>query len=264
MGLTDLFKRDRSSIVLGPRQFSLRIAGHGVEAMPHWPIAIAHLADGTLVLGPIDIAAAKAAGNSTNVLIRPGTPPTGALEKRRNSEHGIVTYSSAERGTTQLVLGVGMQSYDQLLARFHTTADTGPWRIVTDNCELAWPASLLLKVDGDLASPSGPFVLALDGSAGKLITFHGPYLGDGIPTREQLIPPSQHHGEAGKIDGANGTISWCSSTVQHEATTWIQRYYTVPLDVGAAYIIRAQTTLDQAPALFAAADVIARSLRPRF
>ena len=99
-----------------------------------------------------------------------------------------MTYSTAERGTTQLVLGNGMQGYDELLSMVRTVDQPGPWRIITDNCELTWPAGLLLRIDGDVTSPTGPFALALDGSAEKLITFHGPYLGDRIPTRDQLLP----------------------------------------------------------------------------
>ena len=64
MRLTDLFKRGRSNGVLGARHFTLAITGHGVTARPILPASIAHLADGTLVLGPFDLPAAKASGTA--------------------------------------------------------------------------------------------------------------------------------------------------------------------------------------------------------
>ena len=104
MGLTDLFKRGRSTLVaLGARQFTLAITGHGISARPILPASIAHLADGTLVLGPFDLPAARASGTVRTVCIQAGTPPTRAFIKHAMSETSIVTYSTEERGSTKLV-----------------------------------------------------------------------------------------------------------------------------------------------------------------
>src|SRR3954469_4525254 len=113
MGLLDVFKRTRSSVVLGPPKFLIVIAGHGIEARPRLPTAAAHLTDGTLIFGPFDLPAARASGQIRNVLIKPGESPTAVLEPRTVSDGGggIVTYSTAQRGTTQLVLGTGMRDH---------------------------------------------------------------------------------------------------------------------------------------------------------
>jgi hypothetical protein len=263
MGFLDVFKRGRSSVIIASRQFSMTIAGFGVEVRPKLPAAAAHLADGTLVFGPYDVAAARALGPLKNVLIRPGTPPIGLLAKHAMSASSIVTYSTAQRGTTQLVLGTGMHDYDDVLETVKTAPHDAQWRIITDDHEIVWPATLLLRVDGNLSTRSG-YELALDGSTDKVITFHGPYIGERIPRPEQLLSPGQSWGESGSFDGTVKAVKWFTVGHTLDGIASLQRYYFVHLDSTAVYLVRAQTTADSAPAMFGAADFVARSLRPRF
>lgn len=260
MGLTDLFKRGRSSVVLGPRTFSLALAGHGVEMVPRLPATIAHLVDGTIVVGPYDAASAKASGNIKNVLVRPGTPPTGALEPRTVTDTSIVTYSTAQRGSTQLVLGPGMQSYDEVLETFRTMPHLGDWRLVTDNHELLWPAGLTLRATGNLAAEHGPYELSLDGSQVNVINLYGPLAGDKIPAPEQLNAAGQTRIDADTLPGTVRPVK--HYTFEGDASA--QRYYYVHLDAAVIYLLRARATVDAAKTMFAATDTIARSLRPRF
>ncbi len=263
MGFLDVFKRGRSSVVLGSRTFSLTIAGFGIEASPRLPIAAAHLADGTLVFGPYDVAAARALGPIRNVLIKPGTPPTGLLAKHAISASSIVTYSTAQRGSTQLVLGNGMQDYDEVLTSVRLGDHPAQWRILTSDHEVAWPATMVLRADGNLSGRAG-YELALDGSVDKLVTVHGPYIGDQIPKPEQLIAPGQTWGDNGTLDGAVKTVRWATVSHTLAGTTWLQRYYVVPIEASAAFVVRAQATADSVPAVFGASDLVARTLRPRY
>jgi len=264
MGFLEVFRRGRSSVLIGSRQFTLTISGFGIEARPRLPATAAHLADGTIVFGPYDVAAARALGAIRNVLIRPGTQPTGLLAKHAISENSIVTYSTAQRGSTQLVLGTGMQDYDAVLESVKTVPHHAQWRIITDDHEIVWPATMLLRVDGNLANRTGPYELALDGSTENLITFHGPFIGERIPRPEHLLSPGQRWGESGTIDGTVRTVRWFTVGHTLDGVAWLQRYYFVPLDGSAVYLIRAQATEVTAPAMFGAADFVARSLRPRF
>ena len=261
MGLLDVFKWTRSSVVLGPRTFSLVIAGHGIETRPHLPAAAAHLADGTLVFGPYDLAAAKAQNAVKNVLIRPGAPPTGTLERHAISENSIVTYSTAQRGTTQLVLGTGMRDHGEVLASIGIAKQPPGWRILTDQIEMAWPAGCSLRAPGDTppGAEHGPLHLAYEGSAHDAIYFYGPLVGDKIPAPEQL-----HTGGGTRIDAAS--FDGAIRTVKHytfEGDSSALRYYYVALDSSAIYLVRACATIAKAKLVFAAADEICRSLRPR-
>jgi hypothetical protein len=289
MGLTDLFKRGRSSVVLGPRTFTLALVGHGVEMVPRLPATIAHLVDGTIVVGPYDAATAKASGNVKNVLVRPGTPPTGALERRAITDNSIVTYSTAQRGSTQLVLGPGMQSYDDVLAAFQPMPHVGDWRLVTDNHEFTWPAGLTLRATGNLTAEHGPYEftlaaerprreatgeaagratgmnaeggqLSLDGSQVNVINLYGPLAGDKIPAPEQLNAAGQTRIDADTLPGTIRPVK--HYTFEGDASA--QRYYYVHLDAAVIYLLRARASVDAAKTVFAAADTIARSLRPRF
>lgn len=264
MGFLDVFKRGRSNVLLGSRQFTLTIAGFGIEAKPRLPATAAHLADGMIIFGPYDVAAARALGEIKNVLIRPGSPPMGLLARHALSENSIVTYSSAQRGSTQLVLGTGMRDYDPVLESVSIADHPAGWRIITDDHEIVWPATMVLRVDGNLANHTGPYELALDGSMHDVITFHGPLIGDRIPRPEQLLSPGQSWGESGSFDGTVKTVRWF--TVGHTLgdVATLLRYYLVPIDRDAIYLLRAQATEDSAPAMFGAADFVARSLRPRF
>jgi len=259
MGLLDVFKGTRSSVVFGPRTFSLVIAGHGIEARPHLPAAAAHLADGTLVFGPYDLAAAKAQNAVKNVLIRPGAPPGSALERRSISENSIVTYSTAQRGTTQLVLGTGMRDHGEVLASIGIAKQPPGWRILTDQIELLWPAGFSLRASGDTSAEHGPLHLAHEGSAHDAIYFYGPLVGDKIPAPEQL-----HTGGGTRIDAAS--FAGAIRTVKHytfEGDSFGQRFYYVALDTTAIYLVRACATIDKAKLVFAAADAICSALRPR-
>jgi hypothetical protein len=260
MGLTDLFKRGRSSVVLGARTFSLSIIGHGISARPILPASVAHLADGTLVLGPFDLPAAKASGTVRTVCIQAGTPPTRAFIKHAMSETSIVTYSTEERGSTKLALGTGMQSYDDVLSSFGTAPHDEPWRIVTDNHEIAWPAGFTLRASGNLDDEHGAYELRLDGSAINVIHLYGPLHGDKIPPPEALNTVGQSRIDASSIDGVIKAVK--HYTFEGDSTA--QRYYYVHLDAAVIYLVRARAAIDAAPAVFAAADSIARTLRPRF
>jgi hypothetical protein len=264
MGFLSVFKRGRSSVLLGSRTFSLKIVGHGIEMKPRLPATAAHLADGMIIFGPYDLAAARAQGEIKNVLIRPGSPPMGPLARHALSENSIVTYSSAQRGSTQLVLGNGMRDFDPVLESVEVADHPGQWRIICDDHEIVWPATMLLRVDGNLANRQGPYELALDGSLDQVLTFHGPYIGERIPRPESLLSPGQTWGESGSLDGVVNTVKWF--TVGHTLgdVATLSRFYYVPLDRDAIYLLRAQATEDTAPAMFGAADFVARSLRPRF
>lgn len=260
MGLTDLLKRGRSNAVLGARQFTLAITGHGVTARPILPASIAHLADGTLVLGPFDLPAAKASGTVRTVCIQAGAPPTRPLIKHAMSDTSIVTYSTEERGTTKLVLGTGMQSYDDVMSAFGTTSDVDPWRVVTDNHEIVWPAGFTLRASGNLADEHGAYELRMDGSPVNVIHLYGPLHGDKIPPAEALNAAGQS-----RIDAA--TLPGVTKPVKHytfEGDAMAQRYYYVHLDSAVIYLVRARASLDAAKAVFAAADIVAQTLRPRF
>jgi len=263
MGFLDVFKRGRSSVLLGSRSFSLKIAGFGIEMTPRLPATAAHLIDGMIIFGPYDLASARAQGEIKNVLVRPGSPPM-ALARHALSENSIVTYSSAQRGSTQLVLGNGMRDYEPVLETVTVADHPAQWRIICDDHEIVWPATMTLRVDGNLANRQGPYELALDGSLDKVITFHGPFIGERIPRPESLLSPGQTWGESGSLDGQIAPVKWF--TVGHTLgdVATLSRFYYVPLDRDAIYLVRAQATNDTAPAMFGAADFIARSLRPRF
>ncbi len=259
MGLLDVFRCGRSSTLLGPRTFSLVIAGHGIETRPRLPAAAAHLVDGTLVFGPFDLAAARARNAVRNVLIRPGAPPTLALERRAISDHSIVTYSSAQRGTTQLVLGTGMRDHTDVLEAISVATQPAIWRIITDQIECLWPATFSLRAGGDTSADHGPFHLELEGSAHDVIQLFGPLIGDQIPPPERL-----HTGGGTRIDA--GSLPGAARTMKHytfESDAGAQRYYYVPLDARAIYLVRARASIDKAKIVFAAADVVCASLRRR-
>jgi hypothetical protein len=262
MGFTDLFKRGRSSaaVALGARQFTLAISGHGVSARPILPASIAHLADGTLVLGPFDLPAARASGTVRTACIQAGTPPTRAFIKHAMSETSIVTYSTEERGTTKVVLGTGMQTYDDVMSSFGTADDTAPWRIVTDNHDIVWPAGFTLRASGNLADEHGAYELRLDGSPTNVIHLYGPLVGEKIPPPEALNAARQSRIDASSLPGVVKSVK--HYTFEGDSTA--QRYYYVHLDSSAIYLVRARATIDAAATVFAGADAVATSLRPRF
>jgi hypothetical protein len=260
MGFTDLFKRGRSTVILGARQFALSIAGHGVSARPILPASIAHLADGTLVLGPFDLPTARASGTVRTLCIQAGAPPTRAFVKHAMSDTSIVTYSTEERGTTKLVLGMGMQSYDDVLASFGTIPNAEPWRILTDNHEILWPAGFTLRASGNLGDEHGAYELRMDGSPTNVIHFYGPLHDEKIPPPEALNSAGQSRIDAGSLPGVIKAVK--HYTFEGDSTA--QRYYYVHLDSHVIYLVRARATIDAAAAVFAGADTIAQSLRPRF
>lgn len=259
MGLLDVFKRPRGSVLLGPRSFALTIAGHGIETRPRLPAAAAHLLDGTLVFGPYDLAAARAQNAVKNVLVRPGAPPSGTLLRRSMSESSIVTYSTAERGTTQLVLGTGMRDHHEVLEAIGVAAQPPLWRILTDQIDCWWPAGFSLRASGDVTSEHGPFLFAYEGSTTDVVELFGPFTAAQVPAPEQLAAHGSTRIDAGQLAGAVRPIK--HYTFEGDATA--QRYYYVHLDGTALYLVRARATLDRAATVFKAADTVCASLRAR-
>jgi hypothetical protein len=260
MGLLDVFRRSRSSVLLGPRAFTLSIAGHGIEAQLRLPIAAAHLSDGTLVFGPFDLPAARSSGRIRSALIQPGTAPSAPLSPHSTSSAGIVTYTSEERGTTKLVLGAGMRDHDELLASFGPAPHAPIWRLVTDQIDAWWPAGFSLRATGDVTAADGPFHLAHDGSAHDAIHLWGPLAGDNIPPPERLQAGGGTRIDAGQIDGAVKPVT--HYTFESDASA--QRYYYVYLDAQVLYLVRARASIETAATVFKAADVLCASLEPRY
>jgi hypothetical protein len=260
MGLLDVFKRSRGTLVLGPRQFTLVIAGHGIEARPRMPIAAAHLSDGTLVFGPFDLPAARSSGQIRTLLINPGSAPTTHLAPHSISDNSIVTYSSAERGTTHLVLSTGMRDHSDILEAVSIGAHPAIWRIVTDQIDCWWPAGFSLRATGDTTAPEGPIHLAHEGSSHDAIHLFGPLIGENIPSPERL-----HGGNGTRIDA--GSLEGAMKPIKHytfEGDASALRYYFVHLDTAAIYLVRARASIDKAATVFKAADVLCASLKPRF
>lgn len=258
MGLTDLFRRGRSSAFIESGPFALSITGHGIRIQPILPATIAHLADSTIVVGPFDMVAARASSEVVKtVAIHAGTPPAGELERRAMSDASIVTYSTAERGTTQLVCGVGVTNYRELLTSVSVLPPAAEWRIVTDNHELVWPAGLTVRATGDRRAEHGPYELYA--SKTEVVNVYGPLIGDRIPAPEVLNAIGQQRIDAGSLPGVVKTVK--HYTFEGDATA--QRYYYVPLDATAVMLVRARTSVAAATELFAMADVVAQTLRPR-
>jgi hypothetical protein len=260
MGLLDVFKRSRSSVLLKPRAFALTIAGHGVEARARLPLAAAHLSDGTLVFGPFDLPAARSSGQIRTALIQPGSAPSAELTPHSTSDSGIVTYTSEERGTTKLVLGAGQRDHGELLASFGPAPHAAIWRIITDQIDLWWPAGFSLRATGDVNAPDGPFHLAHDGSPHDAIHLWGPLAGDNIPPPERLQAGGGTRIDAGSLAGAERPVK--HYTFESDASA--QRYYYVHLDAQVIYLVRARAAIDSAAVVFKAADVVCASLKPRF
>jgi hypothetical protein len=270
MGLLGLFRKEarREEPVTASRQFSLLIAGFGVEVRPKLPAGIAQLADRTLIFGPINPTQAQqqrqATGRIQNVLIKPGAAPTAPLEKRPIPNSELLMYSSGEPGTTQLALGVEMTSYATVLDEVTTATHPAGWRLLTDNHEIPWPAGYTLRVDGDLDPRSVPYELGLAGASDCMLTLQGPLKGPKqIPQPEQLIAPYQTLVGRGSLDGTVNTVIWIELAYEHGGSSWRQRCYYLPLDTESVYLLRAQGTQDVADAMFVAADAVAAAFRPR-
>lgn len=269
MGLLDVFRKGGAEKAKRPqpRQFSLVIAGYGVEAKPKLPAGVAHLEDSTLIFGPMNAAPAKAQaaqGGLKNVLLKPGKAPRGVLEKRPIPGSPIVTYSTGQEGTTQLALGNGMDSYEAVLEGFRATDGPAQWTIVTDDHEIRWPAKLTLRADGDLNPGSWPYEFGLDGSAENLLYLQGPLTGpEQIPPPARLIAPGMEMVGQGDVKGTVNAVIWIELAYEHGGAKWKKRFYYIPIDSESVYLLRAQVTEAVSAKMFEAADLIATSFRPR-
>ena len=266
MGLLDVFKKGGAKKPQ-PRQFSLVIAGYGVEAKPKLPVGVAHLEDGTLIFGPMNYTDGKAQaaeGGLKNVLLKPGKAPTGVLKKRAIPGSPLLAYSTGQEGTTLLALGWGMENYAPVLEEIHTADHPAQWTIITDDHEIRWPSKFTLRADGDLSPRSWPYEFGLDGSGGNLLHLQGPLTGpEQIPPPERLIAPGMEMVGQGDVKGTVNAVIWIELAYEHRGAKWRQRFYYIPVDSESVYLLRAQGTNDVTAKMFQAADLIATSFRPR-
>jgi hypothetical protein len=262
MGFLNLFRKEPPRD--GPRPFSLRIAGFGVEVRPKLPAGIAQLADQTLIFGPVNPEHAQeqvqATGRIQNVLIKPGAAPTAPLEKRTQPGTPLIVYSSGQAGTTQLALGVEMESYGTVLHEIATAAHPAEWRLIADDHEIPWPAGYTLRAGPEVHPRSTSYELALGGSGENLLTVQGPLTGRQVPTPEQLVAPYQTVVGQGSL-GDN--VMWIELAYEHGGSNWRQRFYYLPHAPETVYMLCAQGKQDVADAMFVAADAIASAFRPR-
>ncbi|MEZ4237605.1 MAG: hypothetical protein R3F59_15945 [Myxococcota bacterium] len=252
--------QDRSAKEDRVDEFSLVIAGYGVEATPRLPVGVAHLEDDTLIFGPMNAAQAEQ-GGVRNALLRPGDAPTAAIEKRPGTP--VVTYSSDQPGTTVLALGNGMDSYEAVLTGFRAADQPPQWTLVTDGYEIRWPTRFTLRADGDPNPRSWPYEFGLDGSAENLVFLQGPLTGAQVPTPKALVAPGMERVGEGEVEGANASIPWFELAYEHGGAKWKQRFYYIPFDAGSTYLLRAQGTDGAMAVITEGADLIATSFRSR-
>ena len=234
------------------RQFSLVVAGYGVEARPQLPVSVGCLIDGSLIFGPLERGAAAV----KNVLLKPGRAPTGAFT--RHPMGNIVTYSTGQRGSTQLVLGVDMPTYEPVLTEFHVADHPAHWSIITDDHSIQWPGMASLYAHGVVDGRGSPYQLSL--GAGKLITPVGPFATLALPQREALAAPGQRLVREDSLAGATDRVTFIELAYEHENVPWLQRYYSVPM-VQSYYLVQAQAPVLAGSAVFEAADLVAASMR---
>ncbi|MDB4955423.1 MAG: hypothetical protein JWO36_2992 [Myxococcales bacterium] len=236
------------------RHFTLVVAGYGVEAKPKLPVAVGSLVDGSLIFGPFE----RQTANVKNVLVKPGLPPTGTFA--RHPIGNIVTYSTGQRGSTQVVLGVDMPTYDPVLDDFRAADHPAHWSIITDDHSIRWPAMATLHAHGVLEPRGAPYQLSL--GEHKLIIPVGPFTKSTLPKPEHLIAPQQRFARQGGFDGAIDSVTFVELAYEHATMEWLQRYYFVPLGK-IVYLLQAQAPRATATAVFVAADLVATSMRPR-
>jgi hypothetical protein len=261
MGLLDVFKTGRTSA--HQLHHPLVIAGYGIELSPRQPVGVTHLEDGSLIFGPLNVAEAKARGHGTidNVLVRPGESPTGVFEK--NTSGGLVTYSTNQRGTTQLVLGNGMDRFDTLIDGFVAADHPAHWTINAVDHALQWPADFTLRAHGQRQGRVAPYELAHRGAIEKLLILQGALTRAEVPAIDQLAAPGQAVTARGQVGGTCDTVMWIELGYQYEGVGWRQRHYYVPMGRDATYLITAQAPSDSALPMFIGANVVATSLQPR-
>ncbi len=260
MSLVDVFKAGR----IGANQphRPLVIGGYGVEVTPRQPIGIAQLSDNSLIFGPLDVAAAKARGHGTieSVLLKPGQPPTGTFEK--NTSGGLVTYSTNQRGTTQLVLGNGMDNYHALLDSFVTAEHPAYWTIHAADHSLRWPAAFTLRVHGEPHGRSAPYELALTGALEQTLILQGAWTPAELPVPEALAGPDQTEIGRGQLAGNHATVRWIDLAYDHDGVPWQQRHYYVPMGHDMTFLLTARSSSDSVVAMFDGANMVATSLSP--
>lgn len=257
MKILDRFKK-KTSPPFVPRRFSLVVAGHGVAITPRLPVGVAHLADGTLIVGPMRLGVA--ASQLRNALVRPGKPPR-VIAKQASGP--LVTFGDDHAETTKLVLGNDITELAPLIDRIELADRVAAWALVAPDHEFLWPAELTLRCDGDLNPRSWPYELSHEGTSDRLLFLQGPFSGKAIPRPDRLIAPNMALVDQGALPGTVAAVLWFELAYQHEGVEWFQRLYYLPLTSEAIYLMRAQAPRAHAPVMIAAADLVATTFRPR-
>ena len=123
----------------------LAIVGHGVKIVPAPSTSAALMENGVLIFGPP--ANAPLPTEIKNVAVKPGKPPTAPLQPRPFEQATI--YSDGAPDTTAVVTGVGMTSFDGVLAEVTLSTRAGAWTIVFDGKDQEWAPGRRLDVGAD-------------------------------------------------------------------------------------------------------------------
>lgn len=249
-----------------PPEFTLSIAGYGIEARPKLPVNVAHLEKGTLIFGPsVGEAKARAAHGQElqNLFVSPGNPPRGPLAKRRLPGTELSIYSTGEEGTTSLALGRGQESYDSILDDLRTAPHPAHWTLLMRDHAIQWPAGFSLFSKGDQRPGGWPYELTLGGSADEFLRLVGPYgSAKGIPAPERFIAPGMEMIEEGDLDGTVNTVCYFTLAYEHDGEPWRQFIFYLPLDEDSVYVLRSQARLERHDRVFEASVMVAATFRP--
>lgn len=123
---------------------SLSVEGYGVHLVPMPGTSCAHLANNTLVFGPL--ATEPKPANILNVAVKKGKPPTKLAPV---TEGSMTVYTDGGTDTTKVALGIDMTTYAGVLKDATVSPRTGAWTIIADGKEQAWTPGLRLDVKAD-------------------------------------------------------------------------------------------------------------------
>jgi hypothetical protein len=230
------------------------IAGHGVELTLQLPTQAAQLENGTLLFGPT-VEDARRGAPIRNVAVKAGTAPDGPLEARPDGE--LIIFRCATPGATEISLGRGVSSYSDFFTA-HVAPQPDGWMILAEDHEAYWPPGFTLAARA-IRRERSSYELHFGDATDQMVTVHGPFAPAETPPVPSLAAPGMTMVDSGELP--DSYILWFELWYEHAGEPWKQIVYYVPADEDIVYLVRAQARTAAAAGVFAAADMMAQSLR---
>ena len=223
------------------------VAGHGMLLAPSCPCRIAHLENGSLLVGLGRL------GADGTAIVAPGTSPATSAPAPVAGEPRVLV--CGEGGPRIALDARGVVSLDAVFVRIDVGLGPSPWMLMGPGFMCDHPAGFtVFSAAGEDADPCFEIHPGTPGDPDEMIRFQ---IVGSPASALQIKGPGGSALVEGESPGETEPVRTWQLSYEHKGEPWVQRQYALPLSPDASVVMSAQAPRRSWAPMEVAADAVA-------